>query len=209
MASETGGFFHRRYSALLATGGLVAFAGGFCFAAGMAGRNPLRPEIAEAMTMNDTAVIVSTAVESKDGARYREEEARNGVQPPAHEEPLGGVANPMREQGAGPREERGEISPRITAGPILSPSNDGNEPRGIEPPASHDAQAAPVPVLFLDGIVYHDDLEKRSALLHVRGGERVLLNIGSRLRGYRVRAIGPSGVTLVVAGGKKIELTLD
>lgn len=207
--AATGGFFHRRYSGLMATGALVAFTGGFCFAAGMEGRNPLHPETAEAMTLNETAGTVSTAVESRDGARYGEEETRNGVQPAAHEETHGGAANPMGEQGAGPLGEKGEISPRITAGPILPASNNRIEPRGIEPPAHRVVQAAPVPVFSLDGIVYHDDPEKRAALLRVRGGENVLLNIGSRLGGYRVSAIGPSGVTLAITGGKKIELVLD
>ena len=192
----------------MAASALAAFAGGFCFAAVMAGRNPLHPETAEAMTINETAGTVSTAVESGDGARYAEEETRNGVQPSAAEE-THGAASPMRERGAGPLGEKGEISPRITAGPIFSAADNRIEPRGIEPSVHHGVQAAPVPVFLLDGIVYHDDLDKRAVLLRVGGGDAVLLNIGGRLRGCRVAAIGQAGVTLALAGGKKIELALD
>lgn len=207
--AATGGFFHRRYSGLMAAGALAAFAGGFYFAAGLEGRNLLRPETAEAMTLNVTAGTVSTAVESRDGARYGEEETRKGVQPAAHEETHSAAANPAREHGAGPLGEKGEISPRITAGPIFSVSDDRIEPRGIEPSAHRGAQAAPVPVFLLDGVVYHGDAGKRAALVRVRGGESALLAIGSRLRGYRVSAIGPAGVTLAGTGGKKIELAID
>lgn len=160
----------------------------------MAGRNPLNPEAAEAMTMNETAVIVSTAVGSKDGARQGEEEPH-------------GNADPLREQGAGPLDGRGEIPSRITAGPVLSVPDNRIEPRGTEPPVQH-AQAAPAPVFVLDGIVYHDDAEKRAALLRVRGGEGVLLKIGGRMRGYRVGVIGRSGVTLAGPAEKRLNSPL-
>lgn len=209
-AVETPGFFHGRYMGFLAAGGLLAFTGGFCFAAGMAGRNPLHPLAAEAMTRNEPAVTVSTAIESGDVARHGgEEEARNGSQLSAHEESHGIAANPKEEQGAGPRGVAGEASPRKTAGPILSATHNRIEPRGTEPPVRLGAQAAPAPVFLLDGIVYHDDPDKRTALLRVRGGESALLGIGESLRGYQVGAIGQSRVALAAAGGKKIELALD
>lgn len=175
----------------------------------MAGRNPLHPLAAEAMTRNEPAVIVSTAIESGDVARQGGEEARNGSQPSAHEELHGAAANPKEKQGAGPRGVAGEVSPRKTAGPILSATHNRIEPRGTEPPVRHGAQAAPAPVFLLDGIVYHDDPDKRTVLLRVRGGESALLNIGESLRGYRVGAIGQSRVALAAADGKKIELALD
>lgn len=193
----TGVFFRRRHAGAMATGALAAIAGGFFFAAGMAGRNPLDPAAAEAMTRNETAVTVSTAVGARDGARH------------AEEEPYDAVIDPVREQGAGPLDGRGEISSRITAGPILTAPENRIEPRGTEPPVGHASQAAPAPVILLDGIAYHDDPDKRAALIRPRGGEGVLLNIGGRMRGFRVSAIGRSGVTLAAPGGKKIELALD
>ncbi len=208
-AAPADGFFHGRYSGLMAVAALAAFAGGFCFAAVSAGPNPLRAETAEAMTMNDAAGTVSTAVESKDKARYGGEEMRNGVQLSAHEEPPDAATYPMKEQGAGPLGEKGEISPRTTAGPDLSFPVTRKEPAGIEPPVRHRVQAAPAPVFVLDGIVFHNDPDKRAALLREPGGESVLLNIGGRLGGCRVAAIGESGITLTAAGGKKIELALE
>ncbi len=203
------GFFYGRHKGLMAAAAVAAFAGGFCFAAGAPGPDPLRTETAEAMTMNDTAVTVSTAVEYGNDARDAREEARIGVQSSAHEEPHRAAANSMREQGAGPLGEKGEISPRSTAGPDFFRTAYRNEPAGTEPPVRHRVQAAPVPVFALDGIVFNDDPDKRAALLRVPGGESVLLNIGGCLRGCRVDLIGESGVTLAAADGKKIELALD
>ncbi len=196
-ADEIGGHFQRHYSGLMAAGALAAFAGGFCFAEGMAGRDPLSPQAAEAMTTNETAVFVSTAAGSRVEARDSVEETRNAA------------ADPQREQGAGPLDGRGEIPSRTTAGPVLSAPENRIEPRGTEPPVHHDAQAAPAPVFLLDGIVHHDDPDKRAALLRVLGGESALIKMGGRMRGYRVNAIGRSGVTLAAARGKKIELALD
>ena len=206
--AETGGFFNRRHLELLAAAGFAAFAAALYFAAGMAGRDLLHPPAAEAMTKNETAVIVSTASESGNLTRRGGEERRISVQLSAHEEPRGAV-NFIEKQGSGPRGERGEISPRKTAGPVFSSAGIRNEPRGIEPPVRHSVQAAPAPVFFLDGIVFHSDENRRSALLRVRGGESALLNIGNRLSGYRVIDISLSSVTLAGDSGKKIELAIE
>lgn len=207
-SADTAGFFHRRHLELLAAGGLLAFAGGFCFTAAVTERNPLHPAAAEALTINETAVTVSTASESGNLARRGGEERRNSVQLSAHEEPHG-AASPMEKTGFGSRGERGGISPRKTAGPVFSAAGIRNKPRGIEPPVRPGVQAAPAPVFLLDGIVYHNDEEKRAVLLRVRDGESALLNIGNQLRGHRVVAIGQSSVTLAGDGGKNVELAIE
>ncbi len=210
------GLARRRTREAAVAGALLALAGSVWLAAGVMQRHNAAAPFIPAVTKNEPAATVSAAGERAAAPVLMEEQGRANM-PAAKEEAREGDALPARiaaggavmqreEQGAGPRGVAEEVSPRNTDGPASSLLS--NRPRGNEPPAVI-TQAAPAPVFTLDGIIYHEEAGKRSALVRVRGGESVLLRTGETVHGYTVELIDQARVLLVKESGKRVELTIE
>ncbi|MBI5179129.1 MAG: hypothetical protein HZA04_07700 [Nitrospinae bacterium] len=100
-----------------------------------------------------------------------------------------------------------EVSQETAARPVR---REPMETAGIEPSARRTpAQAAPAPSVVLDGIIYHAEPDKRSALLRLRGqSSSSLVKIGDPFAGLKVESIEQSRVALS-GGAAPVELKLE
>jgi len=112
------------------------------------------------------------------------------------------------EKRAGSRESEEEVFPTRAASPLHREKQDVIA-AGTEPPAARKpAQAAPASV-SLDGIIFHTDPLKRSALLRIASQDSsTLVKIGDIFGGHKVENIEQGKVALSF-GGKSTELRLE
>ncbi len=106
-----------------------------------------------------------------------------------------------------PRENEEEVFSDRAASPLHQGKKD--VAAGTEPPVARQrAQAAPVPVV-LDGIIFHTDPTKRSALIRLASQpSSSLVKIGDEFGGYRIEIIDQNKVGISV-GNKLVELRLE